>query len=177
MDLTEGEIVTLGGLRYAVLGVEELAGRFHLELERAPERGSERFPRSAPDGSLIRAVHEWAKANGKTVTINNRIEAAQYAVQWGKDEIGRDSPTWIPFVLQLIHEIHDDMRGEPLATAANRQLRGLIVMYGPMRTLDAMCQALVAGAGLGEEYEEDPRAVVKYAAAILSGRGTHHHGQ
>lgn len=175
MTFAQGDVLLIDGEQWVVLETStehessEDSEVWTLKVRRRGGAPAERFPFRAEEGqSLIRQCYLWAKVN-KGATIGNRIDAAGLAIKWGREEIGQESALWIPFVLQVLHEIYEDLRGEPLATEANVQLRGLVKMYGPSSTLDAMCQALAAGAGLDGGYEDDPRAVIKYAAKILSG--------
>lgn len=68
----------------------------------------------------------------------------------------------------LICDYVEAVQEKKIPTAARSHLARLVKRNQPLAALHAIDQALVAGAAIGEDYADDPRALTKYATAVLT---------
>ena len=72
--------------------------------------------------------------------------------------------------LGVIADYHADIVGEPLTKDARSHLARHANSRDPLDVFDAVSQALNWGAGVGDEYRSDDKALSKYVTAVLTGR-------
>lgn len=138
-------------------------------VETEQEGASDRFPTRSADGkSYTSTVAGWAIDNGyDPPDTNRRSDAYRWALEVTADNLDPNGTTGRRCFTTVIREMAETICEDDLEPSAVRQLKQLVNNYGGPTTLRVIAQALDQGAGLDPEYEGDPRAVVKYAAAIL----------
>lgn len=135
----------------------------------SPPDEAGRFPTRSDDGkSYTSTVAAWAIDNGyDPPDTNRRSDAYRWALEVTAEHLDPNGSTGRRCFTTVIREMAETICEDELEPSAVKQLKQLVNNHGGPTTLRVIAQALDQGAGLDPEYEGDPRAVVKYAAAIL----------
>jgi hypothetical protein len=144
----------------------------------------EPFPTRPPafgsgEQTLTGQVVAWSAANGGLPVLRSKEDTYRHVLTVAQSHMDTRQPTWRAFSCQVVAEYHEDVAGEPLGgdtpegrVRARKLLNRLVAQHGALNALRLVADALSRGAGLGEGFEDDVLAVLKYAAAI--GRGEQH---
>lgn len=124
-----------------------------------------------PDASLTDTLVAWA-ADVKHVPApaGNPVVRHEHALMVLRSEMGPGHPQYNRCVLDVVCEYDALLTGKRLQPSARGHLATLVNAYSAEDALSAMGEAATSGAGLDGGYEDDPRARVKYATAILKNR-------
>lgn len=151
----------------------------HLPEPATPDRPM--FPTRTPPGSeqtLTGMVIAWSRdvEQYRPRHLPDRVATYQHALWVGSKELDVRSAAWRRFGCHVIGEFVADVDGEPLGGSdvkaqmrASKMLSRMVATYGPTNVLRWVAEALAHGAGLGEGYEDDPLACLKYALAVGKG--------
>lgn len=136
-----------------------------------------RFPTRTPtDGTYVDAILAWWETRGEELPrFSSLAHQYRYAIQVaaaaGPHDPSRQRPAWTRFATTLVAEYLQHSVGadtpEPSATS---HLQRMIASRGAEFTIAKLEEAVMRGAGLGDEWAAAPqRAVVRYAGAIIFG--------
>lgn len=70
--------------------------------------------------------------------------------------------------LGILRDYVTDVCEAPLNAEASKHLSRIFSTFGPQLALRGLTLAVLHGAGLGDEWEADPKALTKYAHAVLA---------
>jgi hypothetical protein len=70
-------------------------------------------------------------------------------------------------MMGLLGDYVADVTRVPMHAEARAHMARMVSEAGPRWTLWALSKAVTAGAGIGQQYETDSRALTKYAMAVL----------
>lgn len=132
----------------------------------------EPFPVSGTEGETLGShVAKWGKVVGlegpATLELADRYE---WLVKVAFGVLGR-GPFATDVYSNLVREYVEVATEEPLAHEAWMQLRRNVKTGPPVDVLRRVATAVDSGAGIDEQYRDDPRALTKFAQGVRNNRG------
>lgn len=128
------------------------------------------FPTRVADGeSLIDRIWDYAvRHDEQLVSPKSRSDVHAFVLRYALAHADTETAKTTQAV-KIIRESYERLSGDALTHAGNKMLLRLIAEAGALAAYGCIVEAITAGAGLREEHEGDPLAVLKYANAIHRG--------
>lgn len=146
-------------------GGEGSVGEFPPGGAAAPASVTPLLPTKSAEGkSYTRTVAEWMRDSG-TELPKDRDEVCRLVLGTVFHASPENQRTGR--AIGVIGDYVSTVAGEALSNDARKHLGRLIVRHGHDAVFDAVREAIQWGAAIGEQYDDDPKALTKYVTSVL----------